>query len=116
MTAAWTWFCSIAATEVAPLPMPTTATLLGSMPFLRRRYLRKKSVEEPGALTPTVLPTRSAMVFTDALLLGDTIRTSPGSLSKMTIDCIGLFFAAHPTGWSEKTQQNTAPRPEHGGA
>jgi hypothetical protein len=42
--------------------MPITATALGSTPFLASRNLRKKSVDDPGALTPTFLPARSLPV------------------------------------------------------
>jgi hypothetical protein len=48
ITAACTLPCSIAATAVAARPMPTTLAEVGSMPFLASRYLRKKSVDEPG--------------------------------------------------------------------
>ena len=52
--------------------MPITPTEFGSTPFLLSRYFRKKSVEEPGALTPTFLSLRS---FTELILpvcFGDT--------------------------------------------
>ena len=45
--------------------MPITPTEFGSTPFLLSRYFRKKSVEEPGALTPTFLSLRS---FTELIL------------------------------------------------
>ncbi len=78
MTAASIWPCCIAATAVAPRPTPITATLEASTPFFFRRYLRKKSVEEPGALTPTFLPARSLIDLISALWEGDTTSTSPG--------------------------------------
>ena len=40
--------------------------------------MRKKSVEEPGALTPTFLPARSLIDLISALCEGDTTSTSPG--------------------------------------
>ena len=49
-----------------------------STPFFFNRYLRKKSVEEPGALTPTFLPARSLIDLISALWLGDTTSTKPG--------------------------------------
>ncbi|OIQ67972.1 hypothetical protein GALL_504400 [mine drainage metagenome] len=78
MTAASIGPCSIAATEVAPRPTPMTATLAESTPFFFRRYLRKKSVEEPGALTPTFLPARSLIDLISAVCAGDTTSTNPG--------------------------------------
>jgi len=55
-----------------------------STPFLCSRYLRKKSVEEPGALTPTLLPARSLTELISAPCLGETTRTIPGSLHEKT--------------------------------
>ena len=77
MTAACTLPCSMAATAVAASPMPTTLVEAGSMPFLASRYFRKKSVEEPGAETPTALPARS-LIDLMSLASGDTARIMPG--------------------------------------
>jgi hypothetical protein len=60
----------------------------------------KKSVEEPGALTPTFLPTRSFTLLIVALLPGDTIRTNPGKRSKITIDCMNFCLGCRTTVWS----------------
>ena len=55
-----------------------TATPAGSTPFFFSRNFRKKSVEEPGALTPTFLPARSLIDLISALCEGETTSTSPG--------------------------------------
>ena len=68
----------LAATAVAPRPTPITAALVGSRPFFLSRYFRKKSVEEPGALTPTFLPARSLIDLISLVWAGDTTSTSPG--------------------------------------
>ena len=78
MTAASIWPCSIAATAVAFRPMPITAALAGSCPFFFNRNFRKKSVEEPGAVTPTFLPARSLMELISFVCAGATTSTSPG--------------------------------------
>src|SRR6478736_2596793 len=78
ITAASIWPCSIAATAVAPRPTPITAVPAGSSPFFLSKYLRKKSVEEPGALTPTFLPARSLIDLISPLCEGDTTSTRPG--------------------------------------
>ena len=67
----------MAATAVAARPMPTTLAEVGSMPFLASRYFRKKSVDEPGAETPTALPARS-LIDLMSLASGDTASTMPG--------------------------------------
>jgi len=81
MTAASTWPCSMAATAVSVSPTPITAARLGSISCFRSRYLRKKSVDEPGALTPTFLPARSLTDRICAVAFGDTTSTSPGKRS-----------------------------------
>ena len=68
----------MAATAVAPRPTPITPTEFGSTPFLLSMYLRKKSVEEPGALTPTFLLARSLIELISAVCLGDTTSAKPG--------------------------------------
>ena len=78
MMAASTEPCSIAATAVAPSPMPTTPTEFGSTPFFFRMNFRKKSVEEPGALTPTFRLARSFTDFTLSACLGETTSAKPG--------------------------------------
>ena len=55
-----------------------TATEFGSTPFLLRMYLRKKSVDEPGALTPTFLLARSLIDLIYAVCLGETTSAKPG--------------------------------------
>ncbi len=69
------------ATAVAPRPTPITAVPAGSRPFFFSMYFRKKSVEEPGAETPTALPARS---FTDLMsrpASGEAASTIPGKRS-----------------------------------
>src|SRR6266850_1460140 len=44
------------------MPAVTTGMECGSRPFCRSRYFTSWSVEEPGAVTPTGLPTRSFIV------------------------------------------------------
>ena len=78
MTAASIWPCSIAATAVAPSPTPITDALVGSRPFFFSRYFRKKSVDEPGALTPIFLPARSLTELISSVCFGDTTSTRPG--------------------------------------
>ena len=78
MTAASTEPCSMAAIAVAARPMPTTPTEFGSTPFLLRRYFRKKSVEEPGALTPTFLSARSLTELILPVCFGATTSARPG--------------------------------------
>ena len=78
MTAASIWPCSMAATAVAPRPTPITPTEFGSTPFLLSRYFRKKSVDEPGALTPTFLSARSLIDLISPACLGDTTSAKPG--------------------------------------
>ena len=58
-----------------------TATEFGSTPFLLSMYLRKKSVEEPGALTPTFLLARSLIEEISPVCLGDTTSAKPGKRS-----------------------------------
>src|SRR5262249_8087400 len=70
--------CSIAATAVAPRPTPITPTEFGSTPFLLNMYLRKKSVEDPGALTPTFLLARSLIELISEARLGETTNAKPG--------------------------------------
>ena len=68
----------LGATAVAPRPTPITAALVGSRPFFLRRNFRKKSVEEPGALTPTFLPARSLIDLISLVWAGETTSTRPG--------------------------------------
>jgi hypothetical protein len=81
ITAALTLPCSIAAIAVAPRPMPTTPTEFGSTPFLESRYFRKKSVDEPGAETPTLLPARSLIDLMSLPDSGEAASTIPGKRS-----------------------------------
>ncbi len=81
MTAASIWPCSIAAMAEPPRPTPITPTEFGSTPFLLSRYLRKKSVDEPGALTPTFLLARSLIELISAVCLGETTSAKPGKRS-----------------------------------
>ena len=67
------------ATAVAARPTPTTPTVLASTPFFASRYFRKKSVDEPGAETPTFLPARSLIDLMSLPPSGDTTSTSPGN-------------------------------------
>ena len=78
MMAASTKPRSMATTAVASSPIPITATELGSTPFLASMYFRKKSVDEPGALTPTFLPARSLIDLTLPAWDGATTRAKPG--------------------------------------
>ena len=58
--------------------MPITPTEFGSTPFLLSRYFRKKSVDEPGALTPTFLSLRSLIDLILPVCFGDTTSAKPG--------------------------------------
>ena len=78
MIAASTEPCSIAATAVASSPMPITPTEFGSTPFFFSMYFRKKSVEEPGALTPTFLLARSLTDLILSACFGETTSAKPG--------------------------------------
>ena len=55
-----------------------TATEFGSTPAFLSMYLRKKSVDEPGALTPTFLLARSLMLLMLSVCLGETTSAKPG--------------------------------------
>ena len=50
----------------------------GLSPFFTIRYMTKKLVEEPGAVTPIFSPLRSANDFTCAALSFFTASTMPG--------------------------------------
>ncbi len=58
--------------------MPITPIEFGSTPFLLSRYFRKKSVEEPGALTPILLSLRSFIDLILPVCFGDTTSARPG--------------------------------------
>lgn len=58
--------------------MPTTDTEPASTPFLCSKNLRKKSVDDPGAVTPTILPARSLTELIVRVRLGATASTKPG--------------------------------------
>ena len=91
MTAASISPCSMAAIAEAPRPTPITATELGSTPFLLDRYLRKKSVDEPGAETPTFLPARSLI---DLISFGVLGRHHQHEAGEAVIDHEGLQLLA----------------------
>ena len=55
-----------------------TPTEFGSTPFFFRMYFRKKSVDEPGALTPIFLLARSLIELISAECFGDTTSAKPG--------------------------------------
>ena len=83
--------CSIAATAVAPRPDADHADRIRIDAVLVQQYLRKKSVEEPGALTPTFLLARSLIDLISAGVLGRHHQRETG---EAVIDHEGLQMLA----------------------
>ena len=67
-----------AATAVALAPTRMNAASSALRPAFTMRYMTKKLVEEPGAVTPILKPFRSAKDFTLAALSFFTPSTMPG--------------------------------------
>jgi len=69
----------IAATAPCPAPTPITDTSLGLSPTLARLKFSITLVDEPGAVTPTFLPFRSATVLKSGIVFGLTPSTICGA-------------------------------------
>ena len=85
---------SMAATAPEPAPTPTTEMSVGLNPPLARMLFTNMLVEEPGAVTPTLRPLRSAgPLYFAALSLGSR-STMELYLACSTTALMGCFFAA----------------------
>ena len=73
------WPERMAATAPCAAPTPMMLTSLGFRPALARMKLTITLVDEPGAVTPTFLPFRSATVLYAAMVLGFTPSTICGA-------------------------------------
>jgi hypothetical protein len=62
--------CRIAATALAAAPTPITATSSAATPCWLNSWLRKRCVEEPGAVTPIFIPRKSAKLLKRAAARG----------------------------------------------
>ncbi|MCY1240630.1 hypothetical protein D9M72_534850 [compost metagenome] len=73
--------------------MADTEASVCCMPFLASRNLMNMSVEEPGAVTPTFLPLRSAIVLILPSFFGATSNASPEDLP-MSTKALTFWFLA----------------------
>jgi len=73
------WPARIAATAPLPAPTPMIETSVGFSPALARTKLASTLVDDPGAVTPSFFPFRSAIDLKFGIVFGLTPRTICGA-------------------------------------